>query len=155
MRVQTGETDRITLLAVDSTGTGVSGATINLSLRRASDSMYFTGTAFTTTYTTVAMSETDSSNLPGVYHYDFLAPEPEAKYAVTATTASASIVNGPWFDEIIVGYWVDNLDEAMSSRASDANMSEALKRIGSSIIDMDLKKITGIVDRCLSYLKRL
>lgn len=153
MRLQTGEQDRIIVMATDSSGAGVTGATVALSIRRQADGYYFNGTTFQSAFTTVTMTQTDSSNLPGAYHYDFNAPLYDANLTAIATCSSATVVNGPWVEEIKVGNWVDNLDAAMTSRASDTDMNDVLKRIGATIVELDMRRIVGMLDRIMGAVK--
>lgn len=149
VRVQTGEKDRIFLVALTAALAGATGLTILLSIRRQSDSFYWSGTGFTSTYATLTMTETDSVNLPGTYHYDFTHNGIAANYLLTGTTASATPTNKPWVGELKGGNWVDNLDTTVSSRGSSVDLKTVLARIGGSIVDLDLKRVTGLVTQVL------
>lgn len=153
-RVQTGEKDRIQVYALDSSNAGVTGATITLSIGRQSDGFYWSGTGYTSAFTGLTMTETDSVNLPGVYHYDFTPRGPAASFTLNATTLTAGVANAPWHGELKAGDWVDNIDAAVSSRGSATDLSEVLKRIGSTIIELDLRRVFGLLDRVMGAIRR-
>lgn len=121
-RAQQGETVRVDLLAVDISGAGVTGATVSLAAKRHSDGFWWNGTTYQLAYTTNAMSQLDATNLPGIYYADVTMPSADTNVTFYCTTATASIVNGPWRGEIAVGKWVDELDTPVSSRASPAGV---------------------------------
>jgi hypothetical protein len=115
-RLQLGESHVITVMAHDSTGVGVTGATVQLRMRRVSDGFYFNGTTFAAGVSTLNMSQLDSSNMPGVYTYLFpgaaLAEPATLIYAVTCT--GVTVANEPWYGQIKVGGWVDYVDASIS-----------------------------------------
>lgn len=154
-RVQTGEKDRIYVQAVDATGAGVTGATITVSIRRQSDGYYWSGTGYTTTYTALTMSQLDSTNLPGVYYYDFTPSGPSANFLLSATTSSTTIANAPWIGEVKAGSWVDYFDDEISSRASSTDMTEVLKRIGATIVELDMRKLHGFMNQIFQAVGRI
>lgn len=150
-RIQLGETDRVVVDAVDATGAGVTGATVLLSIRRASDGYYWDATSkvFTSAFSTVTMTQTDSTNLPGCYHYDFKPTTTDFKAHYHATTATAGVVNDPWDEDVIVGYWVDDLDAAVTSRGSSSDLQETLRRLGATIVENDFQKIYSLLSKML------
>jgi hypothetical protein len=152
-RVQTGEKDRIQVYALDSSNVGVTGATITLSIGRQSDGFYWSGTGYTSTFTGLTMTETDSVNLPGVYHYDFTPRGPSASFTLNATTVTAGVANAPWHGELKQGDWVDYIDAATTSRASTTDASNILKHIGTSIVELDLQRLFGFCGQILSAIK--
>ena len=146
-RIQTGEKDRIIVYALNSSSAGVSGATITLSLRRDTDGYWWNGTTFQSAYTTVTMTETDSTNWPGMYHYDFTPPSVDANISMRATTGTAAVVNDPWVGQVKAGAWVDNIDAAITSRGSATDVTEILKRFGGSILDIEFRRVVSLIDQ--------
>lgn len=117
-REQQNSTERIRLIALDSSNAGVTGATVLLSIRRDADGFYWSGAAFGAGFNTVAMTETDATNRAGEYHYDFnTSGLADAVYSFRATSVTAAIINDPWEGEIKIGGFVDNIDAAISSRS--------------------------------------
>lgn len=153
IRVQTGEKDRIYVYALNSSASGVTGATISLNIKRQSDGFYWTGAGYTSAVTALTMNELDATNLPGIYYYDFRPTGPDANFVLRATTATAAVVNDPWIGEIKAGSWVDNIDAAITSRGSQTDLTEVLKRIGATIIELDLRRIVGLLDRVLAGIR--
>jgi len=117
-RAQESETVRVEVLALDSTGAGVTGATCSIALRRSDTANWWNGTAWQVAYTTNAMTELDSVNLPGRYYYDASMPAADATVDIYASSATASVVTDPWHGQILAGKWVDYLDTPVSSRAT-------------------------------------
>lgn len=100
---------RLQVFALDSSGVPVTGATISIRIRRDSDGASWTGSGFVQTLTNLAMVETDSSILPGVYHYDFITTGlSRASYTFYAYAASG-VANSPWPGELTVGGWMDDV----------------------------------------------
>lgn len=151
-RIQTGEKDRIQVYALDSSNAGVTGATVTLSIRRQTDGLYWSGTGYTT-YTGLTMTELDSSNLPGIYYYDFTPQGPASNFLLNATTSTATVANGPWAGELKQGNWVDYIDAATTSRASTTDATNILKHIGTSIVELDLQRLFGFCGQILSAIK--
>src|SRR5882724_1000982 len=58
-------------LLITANGTGITGQTPTVTLQRLSDSFYWTGTGFTSTFTEVPLTEVDSVNQPGLYSVTF------------------------------------------------------------------------------------
>lgn len=56
---------------VDGDGNGLTGLTPTIRLRRESDTYHWNGTTFVSGVQTLTMTETDSTNYPGDYHYNF------------------------------------------------------------------------------------
>lgn len=96
--IQNGATERITLTALDSSKAGVTGiaANIDIVIRRDSNGDTWTGSAFSASFTTVNPTETDATNLPGRYHYDFTSDTNDITVTVSATTSDSSVDNAPW-----------------------------------------------------------
>ncbi|MGD9156790.1 MAG: hypothetical protein PVG39_00150 [Desulfobacteraceae bacterium] len=130
-RIQTDETERIEVLLLDgslSPLTSLSNAF--LSIRRVSDGYWydfnddtFKNSGWTTRQQ--VMTETDSTNDQGVYHYDF------DTSAITNVSANdtyelrvdcASATNVPQIGEIKVGQFIDYINGSISSRALEANV---------------------------------
>jgi len=149
-RIQTNEKDVIYVYALDSSGVGVTGATITLSIRRQSDGFFWSGSGYSSSFAGLTMTETDSTNVPGAYHYEFTPRGPTATFLLNATTATAGVANAPWLGEIKAGGWADNVDSAISSRSSSSDMTEVLRRIGTSVVELDMRKLFGFCGQILT-----
>jgi hypothetical protein len=112
MAFLTDEADRVSLTALDSSNSPVTGATVTLAIRNIDTGDYFNGTAFVGSYQTVAMVETDATNLPGVYHYDFNPPIDDIRVQYYAQTSTLAVVNAPWRSEQLFGKWADQIIKA-------------------------------------------
>lgn len=117
-RIKSGETERIEILALDSAKAGVTGLTCTVALRRSSDGNYWNGSAWQAGATTANMTETDSSNRPGLYHYAFTPTGTGFAVFIYVTTASATVVNKPWTGQVFVGGYADNIDATISGIAA-------------------------------------
>lgn len=148
-RIQTGEYDRVIAYALDNTNTGVTGATVSLEIRRDVDGFWWNGTALQSAHTSVSMAALDATNYPGVYYYDFLAPVAQATYLMRATTATAAVVTDPWLGQVKAGYWVDDIDAALSSLSTSSQSTTLLARIGAINVDIELRRLGGILDKIL------
>lgn len=147
---QTSEKVRVCVHVLDSARAGVTGATVLLSLRRNTDGFFYTGTVFQSAFATMTMTATDAANWPGVYHYDFTTPVLQCILTAHVTTAAATATNDPWLGQIKVGYWANNVDEAISSRASADDATEMLKRFGGSIMDIEFRRIISRLEQMKS-----
>lgn len=152
-RIQTGERDTIYVYALDSSGSGVDGAIVTLTIRRQSDGYNWTGEGYTSTYTELTMSELDASNFPGVYYYQFTPEGPSATFLLNAKTTDASVSNGPWLGEIKAGSWADNIDATVSSRGAATDITEILRRLGTSIVELDMRRIYGFCGQILAAIR--
>jgi hypothetical protein len=130
-RIQTGETERIEALILDGSLSPLTGKTdILLSIRRVSDGFWydFNDDTFKSSGWTTRqqqMTETDSANDQGVYHYNF------DTSAITNATADdtyqmrveqspgTDAANVPLTGELKVGQFVDNIDQALSTTESN------------------------------------
>lgn len=130
VRIQTGATEPIEVLALDAALDPVTGKTdLLLSIRRKSDDFFydFDDDTFKTSGWTdrqVALTEVDATNAPGEYAYDW------DTSAITNETADdtyeirvdqdpgTDVKNLPQVGEIKLGQFVDNIDAAISSRSS-------------------------------------
>lgn len=144
-RSQVSETQRIKVFALDVAGAGVTGATISLAIRKDSTGYWWSGSAFQATHTTVTMTETDSANLPGVYHYDFTPLETDFTAIFYATTATAAVVNAPFVGDISVGFWLDNLNTELSTLATDADVEILKSRLGGSVMDAEFMRLRSLL----------
>lgn len=144
---QTAEKVRVSVHVLDSSRVGVTGATVLLSLRRDTDGFYYTGVVFQSSFATMTLTETDSSNWPGVYHYDFTTPVLPCILTALVTTAAATAANDPWLGQIKVGYWADNIDAEISSRASSTDSTEILKRFGGTIMDIEFRRLVSRLEQ--------
>lgn len=107
--VSNGETDRISLQAIDVFGNGATGETIDLIIRNKETNEYFNGTAFQAAFASVAMSETDATNLPGIYHYDFLSPLSNVRVTYVAYPQGTNVATKQFTGEAQIGEWVDDV----------------------------------------------
>lgn len=155
-RIQQGETERVKVYAVDSSAAGVTGATLTCTIRRDSDGYFWNSTTnnWQSGATTFSLTETDSTNLAGWYHYDFSPSGTDFRCSIMVTTATAGVVNDPWGGDLIVGYWVDNLDSAISTKASQTDMTTALKRLGATICENEFRRINAFLDRIWARINR-
>lgn len=146
-RAQSRENTRIWAMARDSTGAGVTGATINIAIRRDVDGFWWNSASrvFQSSYASVAMTQADATNLAGMYYYDFSPNVGDFSAVFYATTATAAITNDPFVGDIIVGRWVDDIDEEISSRSPGTDTSVLISRMGSSFLDNDFFKVYGLI----------
>jgi hypothetical protein len=140
-RIQTDATERIECLILDGALSPLTGLTdILISIRRISDGFWYdfaddTFKNFGWTTRQLAMTETDSSNDPGVYHYDF--DTSAIAYAVADDTyqirvdqsPGTSAKNVPQVGELKVGDFIDHIDADISSRAPANEYDAALTAI--------------------------
>lgn len=107
--IRNGGIDHIELLALDVRKQPVTGATINLIIRDMDSGEYWNGVTFVPSFQTVAMLETDVTNMPGNYHYDLSTSDRQVHYR--AEPVGSEIVNGPfngscqfvdWIGDIII-----------------------------------------------------
>lgn len=142
--VPTGEATRLITMARDSSGAGVTGATLSLAIRRNSDGFWWDGSVFQSAHATVTMTETDATNLAGVYHVDFT---PQVAFAgvVYITTATAGVTNDPFVATILAGSFLDNIDASLSDLATDADMTTVLTRLGSGVLDNEFFRMHAMM----------
>ena len=138
-RIQTGEWETIKVVATDSSGAGVTGATITLSIYDEKNDLWWTGSTFTAAYASVSMTETDSTNLPGLYSYRFRPSHSNTSFVVYATTGTAGVANKPWFGEIKSGDWADNLDSSVNGLIS--RIETSLKKLGIDQLEEDVNRL--------------
>jgi len=133
VRIQTGDTERIEAMILDGSLDPITGKTdILLSIRRVSDGYWFDfdageldfkNSGWTTRQK--AMTETDSTNDPGVYHYDFDTstidnPAADDTYeARVDQSPGTDAKNVPLTGEIKVGHFIDDIDQALSVTESN------------------------------------
>jgi hypothetical protein len=120
-RIQSGETHRIWFLAKDVAGAPVTGATVTVRIRLDANSSYWTGTAFGGV-TSLAMTQADAVNLPGLYFYDFAVPSSITSGLLVCLiqSATAAVVNDPEVQTLKVGGFVNYLNSSLS--VIDANI---------------------------------
>jgi len=117
------KTEKIQILAINSSNAGLTGLTVTLTIKRASDNYFWNGSAFQSGAVTVAMSAIDATNLPGVYEYDFnMSGLSEDRYSLYSTTSGAA-VNKPWSGTINTG--LNDISTADIAAISTAGASEA------------------------------
>lgn len=114
IRIQSGTTERIDAMLLDSSGdlvTGLSGAQLDmLTLMRESDGKYWDGDSWELTKTDLAVIEQEATNSPGLYYY--ISPAlAEGSYIFTLTTAD--VYNSPQIGRIIAGSLADTLIETL------------------------------------------
>ena len=146
-RAQLGETIRVSVMALDVTPAGSTGATITLTIRRDNDGYYWNGTTFQVAATTVTMTETDATNLPGFYHHDFKPPTTDCGYTMLVTTATAAVVNDPYAGSMRVGFWVDNIDAAGTDLATLAQGTEILAKLGNTNVADEFRRVVSFLDK--------
>lgn len=140
-----GDVVRVTCMVRDHTGAGITGDTVTLAIRRDSDGSWWSGSTFQSSYATVTMTETDATNMAGVYHYSLTPPGSDYTCTYYAESASIHVVNSPFVGAFKVGFWVDNLDVATSTLATQDSVSKILKRLGNVLLDKDLMNLQKVV----------
>jgi hypothetical protein len=143
-RIQSSTADRIQVVALDVNRAGVTGATVLLSIKRKDTGYWWSGTGWQSAFVTVAMTALDATNRPGEYYYDFPAQVGAMVLSCRATSATAGVTNDPWWGELIVGGYLDYLDESIASRSADADTAKILARTGPTQ-DSDIKRIRSLV----------
>lgn len=133
VRIQNGQTEAIQAL-VTSGGVPQTGlSTVLLNIRRISDNYYydFDDGIFKNSGWTErehAMTEVDSTNSPGEYEYDFNTTSfSDDSYICTVNCVNAD--NVPQMGEIKAGDYVDNLDAAITSRPTVAEIDVFLSAV--------------------------
>lgn len=142
-----GDTERIIILALDSSSLPVTGATCTVAIRRDSNGYWWNGSGFVASYTTVSMTEVDSANLPGVYSYDFIPTSTDFACIIYGRSSTGTVVNDPWVGQLRVGSWSDELseiataitDSELTTIARTSSIEAAIERLG--------RKIATIVER--------
>ena len=143
VRIQTDAEERIEVTALDGSLSPLTGLTdVLLSIRRVSDGQWydFNDDTFKSSGWTTRqqqMSETDSTNDPGNYHYDFDTSQitnaaDDDTYEMRAESATSA--NMPQSGELKVGQYVDELDSSISSREAEA---DAATRAGTNQTEHD------------------
>lgn len=90
-KVDKGTTVRLWAQFNDAAGAGETGLSAVIRIARMSDDNFWSGSAWGASPSDPAMTEYDSSNLPGLYYYDFSVPSDEDEFTVRADgTASAT-----------------------------------------------------------------
>lgn len=131
VRIQTGDEERIEALILDGALDPLTGKSdILLSIRRVSDGFWldfnddtFKSTGWTTRQ--LAMTETDATNDPGAYHYDFdtsaitNAAADDTYQVRVDQSPGTDAANVPLTGEIKVGHFVDDIDQAISVTESN------------------------------------
>ena len=127
-RIQTDATERVEALMLDGSLSPLTGLSdVLLAIRRISDGFFydfnddtFKSTGWTTRQQ--VMTETDSTNDQGVYHYNFdtsaiTNAAADDTYQLRVDCASAA--NVPQVGELKVGQYVDDIDQALSVTESN------------------------------------
>jgi len=117
---------------VDAVGDPVTGLTVSLALYRVGAGQYWNGTIWTT-YSSVNMIETDSTNLPGHYHYNFIPAAGTEDYVLVSVVGATggTPVNTSQSGVVVVGVtWDAFATEAeVFTRASFSQLTGALGEI--------------------------
>lgn len=149
--VQTGETEPISALLIDSSRSPIVGLTnIEIRIRRASDGWYFDWDDDTfkvlglVTTLTETLTEVDATGSPGVYHLDTVnhvggfdtsaITNPAAGgdhyiFTLLQNGSPQDAVNTPMNGELAVGDWVDFIDQAVSSNATPSEVETELRAL--------------------------
>jgi len=117
VRIQNGATEKIVALFYDSSDAVLAGETIPISIYRETDGYWYTGAAWQAGYTTISGDMTEKAQ--GYYEYDFdTSGLSDDTYHVRAVCSNADCVAPICTGEIKAGYFVDDIDAAISSRSS-------------------------------------
>lgn len=88
-------------------------------------------------HTTIAqqMSELDATNAPGAYYHAWTTPAADNTYHYLIKETGASAKNVPQDAEVMVGQWMDDIDQALSATESNIRGSDSddLKDISDEI----------------------
>ena len=103
------EIDRITLYAQGLDTGPATGQTIKIAIQNLANDEWFDGVGFGAAYTEHDMTETDSVNIPGYYHYDFQCPDNNLRVKYIARPTVDYVINGPWQGEAQFGVWVTDV----------------------------------------------
>lgn len=95
-----GNSVPISVRLLNSSGSGVTGAIVLLSLRDRATGYYFNSTSglFESGYRTITMAEVDAVYAAGLYLYNFDNPDTNGDVLATITTAAATAIN-KFFEE--------------------------------------------------------
>lgn len=107
--LENGQPDRLIVQALDLLGTGVTGASLTISIQDISDNFWYNGVTFVAGFSTNAMAELDATNLPGVYFLDFTSPRDDVTLQYFGQTTTLAVANAPYFGQIQVGQWVEDV----------------------------------------------
>ena len=133
IRIQQGDSERIEAYFISTASVPMSGLTPALTIRRQSDGQYFNGTAFTSTFTQLAMSAVDAVNQGGYYSRMFdttgLADD---TYSIICSGTAAG--NSPLIGEIKVGGFIDNLDTSINLLSGSISSAVAVLSSGQDSI---------------------
>lgn len=141
-RIQSGERDRILFFAKDGSGAGLTGATIAVAIKKDIDNVWWNGTGFQSSYTTVNATEADSTNLPGIYYLDIQpASTVDGGLIIYATSSSAGVANSPWVGQIKVGGFTNYITADISSIGEGVDLlsptSQLLSIIRASVLNQE------------------
>lgn len=140
-RIQSNTTERVYFTLLDSNGDAVTGLAPEfrtmLVLMRKSDGKYYDGDSWEDAKTDLVVTEQDAVNIPGLHFFDTPSLA-EDEYVVTVNTANAA--NVPQTESIKSGEFVDDIDVAISSRASQADMA-AVKAKTDNLPEVNQKNV--------------
>lgn len=142
-RIKSGETERTSVLFVDSAGAGITGLSPTGLFRRADNGNYWDGAAWGAAATNLAFAEVDAVNLPGLYAYNFTPTATDYNVDVYVKSNSATypkIATG----HLYVGGWADELDAAVSSVAS-STLSTVVESAGSITLEQALRGMIAVL----------
>lgn len=133
-RAKVASVHRIVVAFRDSSGAYKTGLTVTLRIRRKSDGYYLKndGTWTAAPSTEYTFTETDSTNLPGFYHYDFTLSATVDTYYVRAD-GSATLIAANRYQE----------GELIGVAQSDADLGLAIARLINKSRQI---KATGVIE---------
>lgn len=129
VRVQSGATEPITHLMLDSAGAPVSGLSPTLTIRKAGDTQWWDGSALSGGATNLAMDEVDDVDAMGEYRYQWATSGADEGAYVVRVGAISGVASVPAMGEIHVGEWAEYLDVAVSSRATSGLVQSGLEKL--------------------------
>lgn len=134
-RVKVGTAHRIIMVFRDSTGARKTGLTVTMRIRRKSDGKYLKNDATWTASpsTEYTATETDSTNMPGWYHFDFTLPATEDTYYVSADGSSTLIAANRYQEGEILGV---KLNEADIHKFAAFMLNKVVQNIGTGLVDV-------------------
>ena len=135
-------------------GVGQTGLTPTISIKKYNTSEYWNGSAWSGSYTTFNMSEVDSTNLPGLYSYNFSAgPNPidisdETKFLVKVLESTKPLteyisVTVNRFDNILDNEYniVDNIrnffDDTVGFSAELSSIGSVISTVDSNLVSIE------------------
>lgn len=148
--IQTGGQQRIIVMPVDAAGAPVGSLLVRCTILKP-DGTWFKGSNRTWVVALTENAMVESPQRAGQYEFVFWPQDGDYHCSVHAYvfggTGAASVINGPWLGDIIVGGWLDYID---GSIVESGGSEEVLERIGNTIISDELRRQRGILDQILT-----